>query len=123
MDIAPFISFGDRYLHNQFYFIVTPSQLALMGAIVLLPPWLGVSYAGATGFWWGVGLQLLGIASLQGYTLAELFLRIGQDDTSDAAFRLFLNLTAMQLMTALLSAAAAWLWLRSRRKGAAKVGR
>jgi hypothetical protein len=123
MDIAPLISFGDRYLHNQFYFIVTPSQLALMGALVLLPPWLGVWCAGATGFWWGVVLQLLGIASLQGYTLADLFQRIGQDDSSDAAFRLFLNLTVLQVMIALLSAGAAWIWLRGRRKGAAKVGR
>jgi hypothetical protein len=120
MDIAPFIAFGDRHLHNQFYFVVAPSQLALVGAVVLLPAWLGAWYAGAAGFWWGVMLQLLVIASLQGFTLTDLYRRIGQDDTSDAAFQLVLNFTAIQVMIALLSAAAAWIWLR--RKAAPKSG-
>ena len=32
MDIAPYIASGDRYLRNQYYFIVSPLQFALLAA-------------------------------------------------------------------------------------------
>lgn len=116
MDIAPYIAFGDRYLRNQYYFIVSPLQFALMAAGLLLPPWIGAWYAGKAGLLWAVMLQLLAVTSLQGYTLTSLFLRIGQDDSSDAAFQLMLNFTLIQVMIVMLSAAGAWLWIRHRHK-------
>lgn len=83
---------------------------------LLLPPWIGAWYGGKAGLWWAVILQLLLVASLQGYLLTSLFLRIGQDDSSDAAFRLMLNFTLIQVMIAMLSAAGARLWISHRSK-------
>ena len=122
MDIAPCIAFGDRYSRNQYYFIVSPLQFALLAAGLLLPPWIGAGYGGKAGLWWAVMLQLLVVASLQGYTLTSLFLRIGKDDSSDAAFQLTLNFTLIQISIAGLSAAGAWFRIRMGSAGQGTAG-
>jgi hypothetical protein len=110
INIGEALAFGDPYLANQYYFVVSTWALLLNVAFLILLPWFVVRSYGLGGLKWAVAGIVVYIA------VQYMFLRTqlpSDADTADAIGMLCMRLALLQLMIGLPSALLTWLWYRS----------